>query len=170
MERTQFSPEAVSRHPAARSPCFGGLLADRSAGRSANPSMRRAGARVGRDADAARHTVCKPDGHGASAREAGVGQSAVPALPGPSLTRVPGYDPGFLNDAVVRIEAKVPGDAESSASLGARRSGTGVPIDPRTVLTIGYLLLEADEVDLLTPSGKRIPAVSPATTTHPVSA
>ena len=157
MERTEFSPEAVSRHPAARSPCFGGLLADRSAGRSANPSMRRAGRGSGAmpmllgTLFASLMATAPPLVKQASA------QSAVPALPGPSLTRVPGYDPGFLNDAVVRIEAKVPGDAESSRSLGARRSGTGVLIDPRTVLTIGYLLLEADEVDLLTPSGKRIP-------------
>ncbi|MGE0803204.1 MAG: S1C family serine protease [Lautropia sp.] len=71
--------------------------------------------------------------------------------------RPAGRDAHFLNDTVVRIEAKVPDDAESSRSLGKRRSGTGVLIDKNTVLTIGYLLLEADEVDLVTPSGKRLP-------------
>lgn len=63
----------------------------------------------------------------------------------------------FLNDTVVRLEARAVPDAESNASLGERRSGTGVLIDRSTVLTIGYLLMEVDEVDLVTPSGKRIP-------------
>ena len=114
MERTEFSPEAVSRHPAARIPCSGALLADRSAVRSAHPSVRRAGRGSGAMPmllgilSAGLMALAPPLVKQASA------QSAVPALPGPSLTRVPGYDPGFLNDAVVRIEAKVPGDAESS--------------------------------------------------------
>ncbi|MET0507101.1 MAG: S1C family serine protease, partial [Burkholderiaceae bacterium] len=66
-------------------------------------------------------------------------------------------DRTFLNDTVVRLETKAVADAESSRSLGQRRSGTGVLIDNSTVLTIGYLLLEADEVEMVTPSGKHIP-------------
>ncbi len=46
---------------------------------------------------------------------------------------------------VVRVEVQAARDAESADSLGARRSGTGVLLDPNTVLTIGYLLLEADQ-------------------------
>jgi S1-C subfamily serine protease len=53
--------------------------------------------------------------------------------------------------------AKVAPDAGTADSLGAVRSGTGVLIDHSTVLTIGYLLLEADEIELVTASGKRIP-------------
>jgi S1-C subfamily serine protease len=60
-------------------------------------------------------------------------------------------------DTVVRVEAKVPGDAQSAESLGPRRIGTGVLLDQTTVLTIGYLLIEADEVVVTTTSGKRIP-------------
>ena len=67
-------------------------------------------------------------------------------------------DRTFLNDTVVRIEANAVAGAESAESLGQRRSGTGVLLDRSTVVTIGYLLLEADEVDVVTPSGKRIPA------------
>jgi serine protease Do len=63
-----------------------------------------------------------------------------------------------LLDTVVRVEAKVPGDAMSAESLGPRRVGTGVLLDRTTVLTIGYLLLEADEVEVVTATGKRIPA------------
>ena len=59
---------------------------------------------------------------------------------------------------VVRVEAKAAKEAESVASLGARRSGTGVLIEQSTVLTIGYLLVEAEELELVTPSGRRIPA------------
>jgi S1-C subfamily serine protease len=62
-----------------------------------------------------------------------------------------------LQSTVVRVETKVVENSETAASLGAQRSGTGVLIDKSTVLTIGYLLLEADEVELVTPSGKRIP-------------
>lgn len=71
--------------------------------------------------------------------------------------RVGPADRTFLNDTVVRVETKAVGDAESSRSLGERRSGTGVLLDRSTVLTIGYLLIEVDEVLVATPSGKRIP-------------
>lgn len=67
-------------------------------------------------------------------------------------------DPYALLTTVVRIEVKAAPEAETASSLGARRSGTGVLIDKSTVLTIGYLLLEADELELVTPAGKRIPA------------
>ena len=67
-------------------------------------------------------------------------------------------DPLALLSTVVRVEVKAAAEAESANSLGARRSGTGVLIDPSTVLTIGYLLLEADELELVTPGGRRIPA------------
>lgn len=63
-----------------------------------------------------------------------------------------------LFSAVVRIEAQAPEGAMSSGSLGRQRAGTGVVIDERTVLTIGYLILETDNVDILTPQGRRIPA------------
>ncbi len=62
-----------------------------------------------------------------------------------------------LLDTVVRVEARVPGDAQSAESLGPRRVGTGVLLDSSTVLTIGYLLIEADEVLVTTASGRRIP-------------
>ena len=77
---------------------------------------------------------------------------------GAGLQRPPGRDRTFLNDTVVRLEARAVSGAESNEALGQRRSGTGVLLDKSTVLTIGYLLVEVDEVDVVTPAGKRIPA------------
>jgi S1-C subfamily serine protease len=81
-------------------------------------------------------------------------QSGGPRLPPPStnlgdLTR--------FNPSIVRLDTKVPEDATSAQSLGGARFGTGIILDERTVLTIGYLTLEADAVMVTTASGKRIP-------------
>lgn len=62
-----------------------------------------------------------------------------------------------FNDAIVRIEAEIVPDGETVRSLGARRSGTGVILDARTVLTIGYLLMEAEQVTVVTGDGRRVP-------------
>jgi S1-C subfamily serine protease len=86
--------------------------------------------------------------------------SAQQARP-PSRPRTPSPGLGDLtrfNDSIVRLDAKVPEDATSAQSLGADRVGTGIILDERTVLTIGYLTLEADAVMVTTASGKRIPA------------
>ena len=63
-----------------------------------------------------------------------------------------------FNESIVRIEASVPPEATSAASLGRERQGTGILLDDRSVLTIGYLTLEADAVMLTTAEGRRIPA------------
>jgi S1-C subfamily serine protease len=64
-----------------------------------------------------------------------------------------------LLDAVVKVEAKVPPDARTAASLGASREGSGVVIDnDGLVLTIGYLMLEANEVAVVARGDKRVPA------------
>lgn len=63
------------------------------------------------------------------------------------------------SNAVVGIEVDAVEEAPSNETLGRRRSGSGVVIgNDGEVLTIGYLLLEADEVSLLLDSGKRVPA------------
>jgi S1-C subfamily serine protease len=66
-------------------------------------------------------------------------------------------DPRSQLDTVVQVRTSAVAGGETIASLGARRSGSGVILDPSTVLTIGYLLLEADEVEIVTASGRRIP-------------
>lgn len=62
-----------------------------------------------------------------------------------------------LRSSIVRVDTRAVPGAASVAGLGARRSGTGVILDERVVLTIGYLLLEADAVEVTTATGRRIP-------------
>jgi serine protease Do len=63
------------------------------------------------------------------------------------------------NAAVVGVEVVAVEDARSIATLGKERQGSGVLIgDDGLVLTIGYLILEADQVDLVASDGRRIPA------------
>lgn len=64
-----------------------------------------------------------------------------------------------MNAALVglRIEA-IPG-ANSVESLGKTRSGSGVVIgDDGLILTIGYLVLEAQSIEVLTQDGRSVPA------------
>ncbi|NIM28292.1 MAG: PDZ domain-containing protein [Gammaproteobacteria bacterium] len=62
---------------------------------------------------------------------------------------------------VVALEARIPDNARSAATLGTVRGGTGVVIDATgLVLTIGYLILEAASVEILPDglAGERVPA------------
>jgi serine protease Do len=60
--------------------------------------------------------------------------------------------------ATVGIDATAVEDARSNESLGRSRTGSGVLIEDGLVLTIGYLILEAERVDLVTKEGRRVPA------------
>ena len=62
-------------------------------------------------------------------------------------------------NAVVTVKTKALPGARSNANLGAERIGSGVLIGPSgLVLTIGYLILEADTVDITTNQGRTVPA------------
>lgn len=62
-------------------------------------------------------------------------------------------------DAVVTVEARVPADSRTADSLGTERRGAGVVIDQGgLVLTIGYLIMEADEVTVADGGGGPVPA------------
>lgn len=85
---------------------------------------------------------------------------------GPSIPGAPPVmstlDPALaarLKDSVVFLRVEANDNAVSSETLGTERGGTGVLIGPNTVLTVGYLLLEAERVQVMGPDGK----VSPAT-------
>src|SRR5688572_26410256 len=53
--------------------------------------------------------------------------------------------------SVVKVRAQAVRDARSSRTLGPQREGTGIVIDSNgLVLTIGYLITEAEKVELLT--------------------
>src|SRR3569833_973391 len=57
--------------------------------------------------------------------------------------------------SVVAVRAHIPDDAFTAAGLGTLREGSGVVIrDDGRVLTIGYLITEAEEVWLTTVDGK----------------
>lgn len=61
--------------------------------------------------------------------------------------------------AVVGIKARIPKDALSARTLGTERDGSGVLIDSTgLILTVGYLVLEATEIEIIRPGGKKIPA------------
>ena len=63
------------------------------------------------------------------------------------------------NAAVVGVEVVAVEDARSIATLGRSRQGSGVLIGgDGLVLTIGYLILEADRVDLVLDGSRRVPA------------
>ncbi len=60
--------------------------------------------------------------------------------------------------SVVAVTARVPADAFTAETLGTERSGNGVLIrEDGVVLTIGYLVTEAEEVWLTTVEGKVVP-------------
>jgi S1-C subfamily serine protease len=61
--------------------------------------------------------------------------------------------------SVVAVRATVPEDAFTASALGTLREGSGVVIrDDGLVLTIGYLITEAEEVWLTSQDGRVIPA------------
>lgn len=63
-----------------------------------------------------------------------------------------------LLTAVVGIRATVPAQARTAGSLGTERVGSGVLIDSNgLIVTIGYLILEAERVEILLPSGELAP-------------
>jgi len=78
------------------------------------------------------------------------------ALPGPARAEPPSTDE--LNAAIVKLKAFVQGDSRTAATLGTEREGTGTLIGgDGLIVTIGYLILEADRVEL-TAGGKKVPA------------
>ena len=61
--------------------------------------------------------------------------------------------------SVVKVKSKTVANARSTRALGTQREGTGVVIDSDgLVLTIGYLITEAETVELSTADGKSFPA------------
>ena len=79
----------------------------------------------------------------------------VPAFAAPSLSTT-------LDDmvaAVVRIKTFINPDGRSVQNLGHEREGSGIVIDESgLVLTIGYLMVEAHAAEIVTNSGRTVPA------------
>jgi len=80
-----------------------------------------------------------------------------PAGNGQEQGATPGVDQ--LLAAVVGVRARVPADARTAAALGTERTGSGVVIDADgLIVTIGYLILEANRVEVLVGKGRVLPA------------
>jgi serine protease Do len=63
------------------------------------------------------------------------------------------------NAAVVGVQVTAAEGARSAETLGQKRSGSGVVIGPDgLILTIGYLMLEADSIQIVTRDQRTLPA------------
>ncbi len=62
-----------------------------------------------------------------------------------------------LRDSIVEVRTTVVPGATSAEVLGPARQGSGVLIGPNLVVTIGYLILEADKVEVVGPDGRSTP-------------
>ena len=85
------------------------------------------------------------------------------ATPDTHAAPAPRNKPALTVDALsvvrVRVRAQASANARSGRSLGRNREGTGVVIDSSgLVLTIGYLITEAEKIELSTADGKVYPA------------
>jgi S1-C subfamily serine protease len=64
-----------------------------------------------------------------------------------------------LVNAVVRVRMRAVEDARSNATLGPTREGSGIVVDDEGhVLTIGYLVIEPDSIEVTTAAGRTVPA------------
>lgn len=62
-----------------------------------------------------------------------------------------------LYKSIVEIRSYIPENARTAGSLGTERLGTGVVIDKKHILTIGYIVIEAEKIDIRLPDGKTVP-------------
>ncbi len=58
--------------------------------------------------------------------------------------------------AIVRIKTKIIKDARSAETLGLQRDGTGVLIRDGYILTIGYLVIEAEAIEVTGADGTAV--------------
>jgi len=69
-----------------------------------------------------------------------------------------GIDAEKFFSAIVKVRAHALPDARSAATLGSEREGTGTVIDKDgLILTIGYLIIEAAEVNIVDDRGRSLP-------------
>ena len=70
-----------------------------------------------------------------------------------------GVDAEKFFSAIVKVQARALADARSAATLGTEREGSGIVIDKDGLtVTIGYLIIEADEISLTDDQGHSLPA------------
>src|SRR5262245_1489419 len=89
--------------------------------------------------------------------------TSPPAMREESQPTLPGLTPSQKRTvdalSVVKLRSTAVANARSNRTLGPVREGTGVVIDSNgLVLTIGYLILEAETIELSTADGTAFPA------------
>jgi serine protease Do len=63
-----------------------------------------------------------------------------------------------IYQSIVKIDSIVPSDARTANSLGTIRGGNGIVIDDKHILTIGYIVVEAETITITLPNGGVVPA------------
>jgi S1-C subfamily serine protease len=77
----------------------------------------------------------------------------------PDAAAAPAIDAEKFFSALVKVRTHALPDARSADTLGTDREGTGIVIDDKgLILTIGYLIVEADQVDVVDEEGHTLPA------------
>jgi len=67
--------------------------------------------------------------------------------------------PEEILNAIIKIKATIPPDASTARVLGTEREGNGVVIDGKGhILTIGYLILEAEAIEVIGTQGEPVKA------------
>ena len=61
-------------------------------------------------------------------------------------------------ESIVSVRSIVPPEARTAASLGVEREGNGVAIDESHILTIGYIVIESESIEIGLSDGRRLPA------------
>ena len=94
------------------------------------------------------------------ARQWIAGLACLLAVPLSPAADGPGRTPLTVDAfSVVRLNARAVPDARSRNTLGTEREGTGIVIDSSgLILTIGYLIQEAETVEINTVDGRKSPA------------
>jgi len=88
-----------------------------------------------------------------------LGGTARSATPAPETAQAAITAFAKAHAAVVGIRVGVAADAPSAETLGKERSGSGVVIGPDgLILTIGYLMMEAQSIQIVTQDNKTLPA------------
>jgi serine protease Do len=89
--------------------------------------------------------------------------AAFALLPAPVLAQakspaVPDADAvARLMQSVVMVQVSAISSAPSSKTLGPYRVGSGIVIDHDTIVTVGYLLIEAETVNIMDSQGRQVP-------------
>ena len=87
------------------------------------------------------------------------GWAAILALAvGTALAQDKMEKPDETLSAVVGVSARIQPNARSAATLGTQRRGSGALIRDDYVLTIGYLVVEAEAIEVTAQSGRTVPA------------